>query len=72
MGEVDEVPLREVAHPCIWDRMLLMVHIVKHAFLASTWVLEAPRKVVCAQHTFSWGCLAQAMAHLHDWFFDEF
>ena len=42
MDKVDEVSWHQFAHPCKWDRLWLMMHIVWHAFLAVTRVCELP------------------------------
>ena len=54
MDKVDEVSWHQFAHPCIWDRMWLMIHIDWHAFLAVMWVCELPKEVVCGWSIFSW------------------
>ena len=64
MDVVDEVSWHQFAHPCIWDRLWLMMHIVWHVFLVVTWVCELPKEVVCVWSIFLWRWPAPRMGHL--------
>ena len=64
MDEISEVSWHQFAHPCIWDRLWLMMHTVWHAFLAVTWVCELPWEVICSWSISSWRWPASGMGHL--------
>ena len=71
-NNADEVSWHHFAHPCLWDRMWLMMNIVWHAFLAVSWVWELPKEVVWGQSILSWKWHPPRMGHLRACFFDEF